>query len=95
MSTITTKDGTQIDYNERGQGLPVVFSHGWPLSAVAFEDQMFFPASRGCRCIAHDRRLRQSRGGERLCLLRRSFRNWFQPHYRYVYAGFPCVSSSL
>jgi pimeloyl-ACP methyl ester carboxylesterase len=46
MSTITTKDGTQIDYNERGQGQPVVFSHGWPLSAVFFEDQMFFLTSR-------------------------------------------------
>ena len=56
MSTIITKDGTQIYYKDWGEGPPVVFSHGWPLSADAFEDQMFFLTQRGYRCIAHDRR---------------------------------------
>jgi non-heme chloroperoxidase len=56
MNTITTKDGAQIYYKDWGSGQPVVFSHGWPLSADAFEDQMFFLAARGYRCIAHDRR---------------------------------------
>src|ERR1700744_314917 len=56
MTTITTKDGTVIAYKDWAAGQPVVFSHGWPLSADAFEDQMFFLASHGYRCIAHDRR---------------------------------------
>jgi non-heme chloroperoxidase len=56
MPTIKTKDGTEIYYKDWGPGQPVVFSHGWPLSADAWEDQMFFLATNGYRAIAHDRR---------------------------------------
>lgn len=56
MSKITTKDGTEIFYKDCGTGQPVVFSHGWPLNADAWESQMVYLASNGYRCIAHDRR---------------------------------------
>ena len=56
MPTITTKDGAKIFYKDWGRGQPVVFSHGWPLNADAWDDQLFFFASNGYRAIAHDRR---------------------------------------
>jgi non-heme chloroperoxidase len=56
MSFVTTKDGAQIFYKDWGSGQPIVFSHGWPLTADAWEDQMIYLAARGYRCIAHDRR---------------------------------------
>jgi non-heme chloroperoxidase len=56
MATITTKDGTQIFYKDGGTGQPIVFSHGWPLSADDWEGQMLFFGQRGYRVIAHDRR---------------------------------------
>jgi non-heme chloroperoxidase len=56
MPFITTKDKTQIYYKDWGKGQPLVFCHGWPLSADAWEDQMMFLARHGYRCIAHDRR---------------------------------------
>ncbi len=55
-NTITTKDGTKIFYKDWGTGQPVVFSHGWPLTADVWDDQMDFVASNGYRGIAHDRR---------------------------------------
>src|SRR4028119_1063729 len=56
MSKITTQDGTHIYYKEWGTGQPVVFSHGWPLNADAWQSQMVFLAQNGYRVIAHDRR---------------------------------------
>jgi len=56
MNTITTKDGTQIYFKDWGTGQPIVFSHGWPLSSDAWEDQMFFLARNGYRVIGVDRR---------------------------------------
>jgi non-heme chloroperoxidase len=56
MGTITTKDGTQIYYKDWGTGQPIVFSHGWPLSADDWDTQMLFFLKQGYRVIAHDRR---------------------------------------
>ncbi|MFY9665874.1 MAG: alpha/beta hydrolase [Candidatus Cybelea sp.] len=56
MTYLTLRDGTDLYYKDWGTGQPVVFSHGWPLSADAWEDQMLFLAAHGYRCIAHDRR---------------------------------------
>ena len=56
MPTITTKDGTHIYYKDWGKGQPIVFSHGWPLSADDWDAQMLFFVQRGYRVIAHDRR---------------------------------------
>ena len=56
MNFIAVKDGTQIYYKDWGAGRPIVFSHGWPLSADAWDRQMFFLVQHGYRCIAHDRR---------------------------------------
>src|SRR5258708_21627853 len=56
MSTITTKDGTQIYYKDWGKGQPIVFSHGWPLSADDWDTQLLFFLGKGFRVIAHDRR---------------------------------------
>lgn len=56
MAYINAKDGTQIFYKDQGNGQPLVFSHGWPLSSDDWDKQIFYFASRGYRCIAHDRR---------------------------------------
>jgi len=56
MTTVTTKDGTEIYYRDWGAGQPVVLSHGWPLSSEAWAGQMLFLAQNGCRVVAHDRR---------------------------------------
>ena len=56
MATVTTKDGTNIYYKDWGKGQPIVFSHGWPLSADDWDGQMLFFGQRGYRVIAHDRR---------------------------------------
>ena len=56
MSTITTKDGVEIFYKDWGKGQPIVFSHGWPLSADDWDTQMLFFIDKGFRVIAHDRR---------------------------------------
>jgi non-heme chloroperoxidase len=55
-STIRMSDDTAIYYKDWGKGRPVIFSHGWPLNSDAWDEQMLFLASRGFRCIAHDRR---------------------------------------
>jgi non-heme chloroperoxidase len=56
MPTITTKDGTEIFYKDLGEGQPIVFSHGWPLSSDDWDNQIFYFVEQGYRCVAHDRR---------------------------------------
>src|ERR1700751_4679146 len=56
MSFVKTNDGVEIFYKDWGEGQPIVFSHGWPLSADDWDAQMLFFLSRGYRVIAHDRR---------------------------------------
>ena len=56
MSTVTTRDGAEIFYKDWGSGQPIVFSHGWPLSADDWDAQMLFFLGKGYRVIAHDRR---------------------------------------
>src|SRR5688572_3262299 len=56
MGTINTKDGTSIFYKDWGKGRPIVFCHGWPLNADAWDEQLFYFASKGYRVLAHDRR---------------------------------------
>src|SRR6202790_4542126 len=68
MATITTKDGTQIYYKDWGTGQPIVFSHGWPLSADDWDGQMLFFGQRGYRVIADDRR-----GHARFCKKRAGY----------------------
>src|SRR3954469_18562616 len=60
-TTIMTRDGTEIFYKDWGMGQPVVFSHGWPLNADAWDDQLFFMGSNGFRAVAHARRARPPR----------------------------------
>ena len=56
MNTIIVKDGTTIYYKDWGKGQPILFSHGWPLNADAWDGQMLFLVQHGFRCVAHDRR---------------------------------------
>jgi non-heme chloroperoxidase len=70
MPTVTTKDGVKIFYKDWGSGQPIVFSHGWPLSADDWDAQMMFFLSQGYRVIAHDRRGHGRNGAS--CRVRRS-----------------------
>lgn len=72
MGTITTADGTEIFYKDWGSGQPIVFSHGWPLSADDWDAQMLFFLHHGYRVVAHDRR-RHGRSSRRDCCRRACF----------------------
>ena len=68
MGTITTKDGTEIFYKDWGEGQPIVFSHGWPLSADDWDAQMMFFLLHGYRVVAHDHRSPRQTAPERSAL---------------------------
>ena len=75
MSFITTKDGMNMYYKDWGTGQPIVFNHGWPLTADAFEDQMFFMASNGYRCVAVKRGWEVTLFSRHMKVLNRRFPN--------------------
>jgi pimeloyl-ACP methyl ester carboxylesterase len=92
MSTITTKDGTQIHYKDWGKGQPIVFPHGWPLTADDWDGQMLFFGQHGYRVVAHDRRghgrLRPDVGRQRNGHVRRRSRCGTFGHLSHLFGHF-------